>query len=221
MHRRSGRSNNNNAKELRTSVHRKDNNSNNKLSAVVVVGEASESDDDQPDQVKIIDDVTIAEKEITEGVEQTFTSSIGHEQHSMTETNATKMTIDNALIKQQNGSKCTISMSSSILASETQNRPILKDSMTTHCHQNNSLLHSLLKESNEQVKRNLIKVSCSPYLFAEKNYSQIIRHLLSTQKSLQTSCQLLQTINDDINQLDKSFITLSSTIAANNNKLLS
>lgn len=126
MHRRSGRSNNNNAKELRTSVHRKDNNSNNKLSAVVVVGEASESDDDQPDQVKIIDDVAIAEKEITEGVEQTFTSSIGHEQHNMTETNATKMTIDNALIKQQNGSKGTISMSSSILTSETQNRPILK-----------------------------------------------------------------------------------------------
>lgn len=231
MHRRSAVRNNNNGKELRTLVHRKDN-SNNKLSAVVVIGEASESDDneDQLDQVQIIDDVLPMAEDITAGeVKQTsFTSSesIGHERPNMTETNATKNTNQYANDKQKNNYKGVTSISSPIpQSSGTKNRPTLKDSMTTaSCHHrqsSNSLLHSLLKESNEHVKQNLIKVSCSPYLMAQKKYSQIIRNLLSTQKLLQTSCQLLQTINDDINQLDKSFITLSSTIVANNNKLLS
>lgn len=75
------------------------------------------------------------------------------------------------------------------------------------------------EESNSNLKHNLINLSCTPYAMYSKDVGRITRHMIATQKQLQSGCALLQKAANDTNQLNKSFITLS-TVMSLNSKLI-
>ncbi|KAI2800097.1 hypothetical protein BLOT_014004 [Blomia tropicalis] len=70
-------------------------------------------------------------------------------------------------------------------------------------------------EKNRDLIHNLANLSCTPYISYTKDISGITRQLIATHKHLQTGCAQVQKARNDINQLDKVFVSVSSLMSTN------
>jgi len=198
--------------------------------AVVVVGEASESDSEEDEEVEEIKDHDGKYgKQQQEGIDHppVAIETIGKYVDGKQVTDSKSSLLPriacsinrNAEEDDDNGQHRQSRHQPSGVASSTlsPNKKYSTDSATQPGlnRTKDSLLHSLLRESNGSLKHNLINLSCTPYAMYNKDIGRITRHMIATQKHLQSGCALLQRATADINQLNKSFITLSSLMSGN------
>ncbi|KAH9391128.1 hypothetical protein TYRP_006723 [Tyrophagus putrescentiae] len=82
-----------------------------------------------------------------------------------------------------------------------------------------SLLHSLLRESNASLKSHLLQLSCTPYANASKDVGRITRSLIVSQRGLQSAATTLQKTANDIHQLNRAAASLATFMAVNSRLL--
>lgn len=172
--------------------HRKD-----KL-AVVVVGEASESEDDECDDP--VDGGDVQGMSAVETIDKQVASHSN--KSSLPSSSVDTLAEENTRLRTK---ESTLSFNNNIKAD--------------HCFEfrqrKNSLLHDLLREKNRDLIHNLANLFCTPYVSYKKDISGITRQLIATHKHLQTGCAQVQKARNDINQLDKAFVSVSSLMSTN------